>query len=84
MSHFEFEALHSLTSTLESASTLSNKTVVSLQIELIRKRTEWQINHELMADYIKACKQAQIEEARALVRLKRDEAVLETEEQLLT
>ena len=67
---------------MESASTLSNKTTVSRQIELKRKRTELQINHELMAARIKAREQA-LKEAEALARLKRDEAVLESEEQLL-
>ena len=48
-SNFELEPSHSSTFTSESASTLSNKTIVSRQIELKRKRTELLINHELMA-----------------------------------
>ena len=83
VSNFEFEPSHSSTLTSESASTLSNKTIVSRQIEIKRKRTELQVNHELMAARIKAREQAQIEEAEALARLKRDEAALEAEEQLL-
>ena len=82
VSNFEFEPSHSSTFTSERASTLSNKTIVSRQIELKRKRTELQINHELMAAHIKAPEQA-LEEAEALARLKRDEAILEAEEQLL-
>ena len=82
VSNFEFEPSHSSTFTSESASTLSNKTIVSRQFELKRKRTELQINHELMAARIKAREQA-LQEAEALARLKRDEAVLEAEEQLL-
>ena len=79
VSNFEFEPSHSSTLTSKSASTLLNKTIVSRQIELKRKRTELQVNHELLAARIKA----QIEEAEALARLKRDEAALEAEEQLL-
>ena len=82
VSNFEFEPSHSSTFTSESASTLSNKTIVSRQIELKRKRTELQINHELMAVRIKAREQA-LEEAEELARLNRDEAALEAEEQLL-
>ena len=78
-SNFEFEPSHSSTFISESASTLSNKTIISRQIELKRKRTELQVSHELLAARIKA----QIEEAEALARLKRDEAALEAEEQLL-
>ena len=82
VSNFEFEPSHSSTFTSESASTLSNKTILSRQIELKRKRTELQINQELIAARIKARNQV-LEEAEALARLKRDEAVLDAEEQLL-
>ena len=71
VSNFEFEPSHSSTLTSKSASTLLNKTIVSRQIELKRKRTELQVNHELLAARIKA----QIEEAEALARLKRDEGL---------
>ena len=66
MSNFEFEPSYSSTFTSESASTLSNKIIVSWQIELKRKHAELQVNHELLAARIKA----QIEEAEALARLK--------------
>ena len=68
-SNFEFEPSHSSTLTLGITSTLSNKTVVSRQIELKRKRTELQGNHELMEARIKAHEQAQIEEAEVMARL---------------
>ena len=45
VSKFEFELSHSSTFTSESASTLSNKTVVSRKIELKRKCTELKVNH---------------------------------------
>ena len=83
-SNFEFEPSHSSIFTLGITSTLSNKTVVSRKIELKRKRTELQGNHELMEAHIKAHEQAQIEEAEVMARLKRDEAALEAEEQLLS
>ena len=79
VSSFEFEPSHSSTFTSESTCTLSNKTIVSRQIELKGKRTELQVNHELLAAPIKA----QIEEAEAFARLKRVEVALEAEERLL-
>ena len=83
VSNSEFELSHSSTFTSKNTSTLSDKTITSRQTEIKRKRTELQVNHELMAARIKAREQAQIEEAEALARLKRDEAALEAEEQLL-
>ena len=84
VSNFEFEPSHTFPFTSESASTLSNKTVVLRQIELKGKRTELQVNQDFMAARIKAHEQAQIKEAEALARLERDEAALKAKEQLLT
>jgi len=67
---------------------------VAQQIEITKRRTELQIDRDLMEARVKAREEARIEEAEArerarieeaeaLARLRRDEAALEAEEQLL-